>query len=318
MKAKSLRFDEQVLELDAARARTSRSMMLSAGLHVLLLLLLVMVKPAEHQQETLTEITLLGPDGLEAAGDPAPAPAATAPQSSAGAIVAVAHEEHFRRDPLAASVDPVPQSDTAVLDRMNARLAAIQGETATPLASGPAMGAPRSALTTPAAAAGPGGDGGSPISLHRGGGSGSSPLALARGGGSALVPATATGGMPGTGTGASAPAVPQGGDAAARRTLAGASIAGPIADRTILHYVTPEYPDWAKHDGVEATVTLYFVVRADGTIKENVMVQKTAGFGDFDDNARVALREWRFEPLGGGRTGEQWGTITFHYRLRGA
>ena len=318
MKAKALRFDEQVLEKDATRARTRRSMLYSAALHVALLLMLVMAKPADLEHETLTEITMLGPEGLESAGDPAPAPAATAQQTESGAIVAVSHEEHFRRNALNASVDPEPQSNTAVMDRMNARLAAIQGEAVTPIASGPALGAPRSALSTPAAAAGPGGEGGSPIALHRGGGSGSAPLALSRGGGSALVPATATGGLPGTGSGASAPAVPQGGDAAARRTLAGASLAGPIADRVILHYVTPEYPDWAKHDGVEATVTLYFVVRADGTIKENVMVQKTAGFGDFDDNARTALREWRFEPLGGGRTGEQWGTITFHYRLRGA
>jgi TonB family protein len=53
-------------------------------------------------------------------------------------------------------------------------------------------------------------------------------------------------------------------------------------------------------------------------VKENVVIQKTAGFGDFDENARLAIRAWRFEPLRGGRTGEQWGTITFHYRLRSA
>ena len=51
--------------------------------------------------------------------------------------------------------------------------------------------------------------------------------------------------------------------------------------------------------------------------RENVLVQKTAGFEEFDDNARTALRAWRFEPLHGGRLGEQWGTITFHFRLRG-
>jgi len=84
----------------------------------------------------------------------------------------------------------------------------------------------------------------------------------------------------------------------------------------VLHYALPGYPEWAKHDGVEGAVTLYFVVRADGTVRENVLVQKTAGFEDFDENARTALRAWRFEPLHGGRTGEQWGTITFHYRLR--
>ena len=66
------------------------------------------------------------------------------------------------------------------------------------------------------------------------------------------------------------------------------------------------------------TLTLYFVVRADGSIKENVLVQRTAGFEDFDESARVALRAWRFAPLTGGRTGEQWGTITFHFKIEGA
>ncbi|MGH7681232.1 MAG: energy transducer TonB, partial [Candidatus Eiseniibacteriota bacterium] len=66
------------------------------------------------------------------------------------------------------------------------------------------------------------------------------------------------------------------------------------------------------------SVTLYFVVRPNGSVKENVLIQKTAGFGDFDENARVAIRTWRFEPLKNGRAGEQWGTITFHYRLRDA
>ena len=80
----------------------------------------------------------------------------------------------------------------------------------------------------------------------------------------------------------------------------------------------PVYPDWAKREAVEGSVTLYFVVRPDGSVKENVLVQKTAGFEDFDESARTALRAWRFEPLHGGRTGEQWGTITFHFRLREA
>jgi len=80
--------------------------------------------------------------------------------------------------------------------------------------------------------------------------------------------------------------------------------------------VSPDYPEWAKHDGIEAAVTLYFIVRPDGSVKENILVQKTAGFGDFDDSARAALASWRFAPLTGGRTGEQWGTITFHFRLK--
>jgi TonB family protein len=47
-------------------------------------------------------------------------------------------------------------------------------------------------------------------------------------------------------------------------------------------------------------------------------VEKTAGFEDFDESARQALRAWRFQPLTGGRTGEQWGAITFHFRIREA
>jgi TonB family protein len=80
----------------------------------------------------------------------------------------------------------------------------------------------------------------------------------------------------------------------------------------------PLYPDWAKHDMVEGSVTLYFIVRPDGSVKENVLVQRTAGFEDFDESARTALRGWRFAPLTGGRTGEQWGTITFNFRLQEA
>ncbi len=103
--------------------------------------------------------------------------------------------------------------------------------------------------------------------------------------------------------------------AIARQSLAGVSLAGPIADRPVLEAVRPEYPEWAKAEAVEGSVTLYFVVLPDGTVKPNVLVQKTAGFGDFDDNAVAALGAWRFAPLPAGRTGDQWGTITFHYRL---
>ena len=97
---------------------------------------------------------------------------------------------------------------------------------------------------------------------------------------------------------------------------AGATLMGPIADRAVVSHVTPLYPDWAKGEGVEGSVTLYFVVRPDGSVRENVLVQKTAGFEDFDENARTALRAWRFEALHEGRIGDQWGTITFHFRLR--
>ncbi len=102
---------------------------------------------------------------------------------------------------------------------------------------------------------------------------------------------------------------------AARRELDGAQMTGPVSDRPIISYTAPSYPEWAKREGVEASVMIYFVVLPDGHVKENVMVQKTSGFTDFDDNAVNAILAWRFQPLRGGKTGEQWGTIMFNYRL---
>jgi TonB family protein len=152
--------------------------------------------------------------------------------------------------------------------------------------------------------------------MNRGGGGDGPPLPLVRGGGSGSAPTLAT--VSGGTHLADNPAPARGSDSAARRTVAGASISGPIADRPIVTYQVPVYPEWAKHDAVEGAVTLYFVVRPDGGVKENVLVQKTAGFEDFDENARVALRAWRFKALPPGQAGEQWGTITFRYRLRDA
>jgi len=107
-------------------------------------------------------------------------------------------------------------------------------------------------------------------------------------------------------------------DTTAKRVLAGAQLTGPVADRPVLHYEVPVYPEWAKREAVEGSVTIYFIVLPDGRVKENIMVQKTAGFEDFDENAVKALVTWRFEPLKTGMTGEQWGTITFNYRLSDA
>jgi TonB family protein len=104
-------------------------------------------------------------------------------------------------------------------------------------------------------------------------------------------------------------------EVAPRKVLAGISMSGPVADRPLLSYRKPTYPEWAKREAIEGSVNLYFVVEPDGTVKTNVMIQKTSGFEDFDRNATDALLAWRFEPLDGGATGEQWGTITFHYRL---
>jgi TonB family protein len=290
--------------------RTRFTMAVSVAVHALLLLALALIKPvvAAHE-ETLTEITMEDP-GPPAGGDPSSA--APAPRPSAGSPATSIRDASFRRTEKIADITPQPQSDRTATDQLEARLATLQSRTVEPIA-GSATAAPTGLWGAAPATVGDGGGHGAPISLKRGGGDGGGPaLTLTRGPGEgarstlALAPAPA----------AHAESEPEkGGDTGAKRTLAGVTLMGPIADRPILHHVAPVYPEWAKRDGVEGAVTLYFIVRADGTIKENVLVQKTAGFGDFDDNARAALREWRFQPLGDGRTGEQWGTITFRFRL---
>ena len=317
MSARALRFDEVGLEFDEVRARTRWTMSLSLAAHLALLLALVLIKPVSQDRPVITEIAFIGPGDLDpspAAPGPASAPRASAPVS--GARVTSDRDDHFRREAVA-SFAANPQSDRAAADRLNSRLAALQQTTVTPI-SGGTTGAPSALWASPAGVPGGLGGSGQSVTLSRGGGGGSGPpLALGRGGGGngtsttlARVATPAPSGEPA--------AAAREGESTARRTLAGAMLAGPIADRAVLQSTTPVYPEWAKKDGVEGSVTVYFVVRADGSVKENVLVQKTAGFAEFDDNARAAILAWRFEPLRGGRTGEQWGTITFNYRLRGA
>lgn len=98
----------------------------------------------------------------------------------------------------------------------------------------------------------------------------------------------------------------------------GVSLAGPVSDRALLSFGTPTYPEWAKRDGVEVTVALYFTVLPNGRVKENVLIEKTSGYLDFDQRARSSLLSWRFETLGDGATSEQWGRIEFNYRLKQA
>jgi len=291
------------------RTRTGLGMTASVTLHALLLAWLILFPHRERAGDPITEITLLDPGELSGSTAAAPAAALVA---APGVITAAPKETRFRRETPRASLAPAPQLESATEDRLNSRLAAMQSTAVRP-SLGTVPSAPASLLgSAPATIAAPG-SGGAPIALARGGAGGGAALELARGGGHDLAPALGPTAAPIERPTAAAPV---NGEASARRMLAGAMLLGPIADRPILSHVTPVYPDWAKREGIEGSVTLYFVVRPDGSVRENVLVQKTAGFGDFDENACTALRAWLFEPLRGGRVGEQWGTITFHFRLR--
>ena len=303
------------LDVRESRSRTRRTMAASVVLHVLLLAWIFFHHTVTAASEpALQEIAYLEPGDLDT-GSPASGPPAAAPRSAPGLLVANTEDSRFEREKVPADIAPEPQSPTATEDRLRTRLAALQRDALVPAA---APGTSPVASPAWGAAGVPGsigGDGHGPMNLARGGSGSGTSLELTRGGGTGhgVAPALAPTSLPAERAEAAAP--PPGGETA-RRSLAGASLAGPIADRAILQMTQPVYPDWAKKDAVEGSVTLYFIVRPDGSVKENVLVQKTAGFQDFDESARTALRAWRFAALGAGRTGEQWGTITFHFRLR--
>jgi TonB family protein len=304
------------LDIEQGRARQRTCMAASVGAHVLIALWIVLAPHQAGPVETLTEITLLDP-GEPEAGAPAPAAVAAALVPHPGVTRRAPADESFVRARAASELEPVPQADLALQDKLNARLNALRSGPQAPGAALAAAPAPSALWSSPAGVPSNVGTGGvAPVTLTRGGGSGGPAIALTRGsapaGSASLTAATVNT----TASEVARPATPGASDV--RRTLAGATLMGPVADRAVVQSATPVYPDWAQREGAEGSVTLYFIVRPDGSIKENILVQKTAGFEDFDDNARAALRTWRFAALPRGQAGEQWGTITFHFRLRGA
>lgn len=60
--------------------------------------------------------------------------------------------------------------------------------------------------------------------------------------------------------------------------------------------VNPVYPDSARKKGVEGWVELAFTVDLDGTV-DDVEIRNSSPAEVFDDAARRAVRQWRFEPV---------------------
>lgn len=150
-----------------------------------------------------------------------------------------------------------------------------------------------------------------PQALHRGSALAGAPAALVRGPVTRRTAALAVAAPPSSQSTVSRPAS----GPSATRQLGGATLSGLVADREVLAHGMPTYPEWASAQAVEANVIVYFVVLPDGSVKENVRIQRTAGYRDFDRRAVAAVRQWRFAPLAGRDGREQWGTITFRYRL---
>ena len=300
-------------EFAASRDRTRRTLGVSLVLHALFFLWLLLHQQVTLPPEGIVEITWLDPAPPQM--QPAPAPPKTVETKAVSQPVAPPSSElKFQRKQQKADVAPKPQDLRASRDRLKERLASLRQSSAVERTLSAAPVASSSLLKSAPATINAPSTGTKPVHLTRQKSPNAAPLNLKRGTVRSPNPRPTMATIPREMPVAAAP-VPEV-ESAARRTLEGASLAGPVADRPVISYFMPTYPEWAKSEAVEASVTLYFVVLPDGRVKENVQVQKTAGFVDFDQNALDALLKWRFEPLAGSAAEEQWGTITFRYRLR--
>jgi len=295
------------------RARSAKFMTLSVILHVLFFVILAQVTPPLEEAYALTEITWI--ESVEAAP-----PVAPEPLTITQPVVApkpVKRKEKVVPVPLpetrVAALDPAPRPQKLVRSEPLRRATPVVQTTidrpvrsAVPIAVKPDARPRAATAAAPSEAAKPTALSRSEAPVSR------APVELSR---SQPQPTRTSVQMPAPERPTSAPmAEPD--ENTPKRDLAGASLVGPVADRNLLSYGKPVYPDWAKRDAVEASVTIRFIVIPDGRVKRSVQILKTSGFEEFDRNAINALLSWRFSPLPPGTVGDQWGQVTFHYRLR--
>jgi TonB family protein len=72
------------------------------------------------------------------------------------------------------------------------------------------------------------------------------------------------------------------------------SITGELSTPVATTKVDPAYPSSLQHDGVQGTVVLYAVIRADGTVGDIRILHGL--HGQLDANAVKALSRWKFRP----------------------
>jgi TonB family protein len=298
------------LELEKQRSRTRKVGAISLLIHVLLFLWLLLYRTIAPEQVALTEISWIEPEP--------PVPAAAAPSIEPARPVRRTvpsperKPEHFVRKTEKSDFAPRPQEELAAKDVLQHKLASLE-RTAQKSKPRIASIAASKVSERPSLASVPENsvqDGS--VSLERREKTGPVPVTLSRSEKRPSSTPVKLGTVPDRDV---TPAKAEKAESTTRRMIDGMSLVGPVADRMLISYGRPRYPDWAKREGIEGAVDLYFIVLPNGKVKKNILVQKTSGFEDFDGNAIAALLAWKFEPLEGGRTGEQWGAITFEYRL---
>jgi TonB family protein len=298
------------LELEKQRSRTRKVGAISLLIHLLLFLWLFLYRTIAPEPVTLTEISWIDPEPVVPASaapsiEPAKPVRRTVPSPER-------KQKHFVRKTEKSDFAPRPQEELAAKDVLQSKLASLERKTQR---SNPRIAsiAASNVSERPSLASVPESEArAGSVSLERGEKVASTPVALSRSEKRSASAPVKLGTIPDR---AVTPARADKAESTARRMIDGMSLVGPVADRMLISYGRPRYPDWAKSEGIEGAVDLYFIVLPSGKVKENILVQKTSGFEDFDRNAIKALLAWKFEPLDGGRTGEQWGAITFEYRL---
>jgi len=92
------------------------------------------------------------------------------------------------------------------------------------------------------------------------------------------------------------------------------SLAGPIANRSILKKILPRYPEWALKKGISGVVKVRIWVEPSGYVREGKLVEISSGYPELDQAVLNSLKEWQFAPLPKNVVQEaQWGIITFRF-----
>jgi protein TonB len=90
------------------------------------------------------------------------------------------------------------------------------------------------------------------------------------------------------------------------------SVARPLGG----YQTKPRYPEAARRQGLEGVTLLKFEVLTTGRVGQ-VLVERSAGYADFDEAAVEAVKGWRFEPA---RRGSQsvtvWVTLPVRFELK--
>lgn len=83
----------------------------------------------------------------------------------------------------------------------------------------------------------------------------------------------------------------------------------------VIYSPNPEYPEQAREQEMEGTVTIEATVRVDGTV-QSVVVEKSSGYRELDKAAKDAAKDWMFtEPTRDGEPVRTWILISFTFTL---